>query len=117
MTSYSVQPRDWIFVKGYELLATDALKTTSERVIQKLAETAGDLIGNTIADKITKVSRTSSKNSSEVVTNAAENIGFDKEIPKEIYMHISRRKAKHYWWFNTISKNNKFTIQYTNSTI
>ena len=35
--------------------ATDALKTTSKIVIQKTAESTGDLIGNKIADRITKV--------------------------------------------------------------
>ena len=34
--------------------ATDALKTSSKRTIQKTAE-AGDLIGNSIAGRITKV--------------------------------------------------------------
>ena len=34
--------------------ATDALKTASKRAIQKTAEAASDLIGNKIADKITK---------------------------------------------------------------
>ena len=37
--------------------ATDALKTTSNRVIPKTAETTGDLIGNKIAEKFTKVSK------------------------------------------------------------
>ena len=37
----------------------DALKTASKRVILKRAEATGDLIGNKIADKITRVSRTS----------------------------------------------------------
>ena len=32
---------------------TDARRTASKRVIQKIAEAAGDLIGNKIADKIT----------------------------------------------------------------
>ena len=36
---------------------TDAIKTASKRAIQKTAETAGDLIGNKIADKITSVSK------------------------------------------------------------
>ena len=35
--------------------ATDALKTTSKRVIEKTAEATDDLIGNKIAHKITKV--------------------------------------------------------------
>ena len=79
--------------------ATDALKTASKRVIQKTAETAGDLIGNKIADavgkssdgKITKVSRNSQQNNSEAFTN--EN---DKEIPKEryIYIYIQKKDKK-----------------------
>ena len=36
--------------------ATGALKTTSKIPIQKTAEATGDLIGNKIADKVTKVS-------------------------------------------------------------
>ena len=35
--------------------ATDALKTSSKRVIQKTAEATADLIGNKIANRITKV--------------------------------------------------------------
>ena len=37
--------------------ATDALNTTSKRVIQKTVETTGDLIDKKIADIITKVSK------------------------------------------------------------
>ena len=45
--------------------ATDALKTTSQRVIQKTVEATGDLIGNKISDKVTRVSKSSQKNNSE----------------------------------------------------
>ena len=38
---------------------TDALKTASKRAIQKKAEITCDLIGNKIADKITRGSKTS----------------------------------------------------------
>ena len=65
--------------------ATDALKSSSKRIIQKTAEVTVDLIDNKIADRITKVSKKSQQNISETVTN--EN---DKQIPKERY--ISRRK-------------------------
>ena len=41
--------------------ATDAIKTASKRGIQKTAEATGDLIGNKIVDKITSVSRKSTK--------------------------------------------------------
>ena len=58
--------------------ATDALKTNSQRVILKAAEATGGLIGNKIADRITKVSKISQQNHLETVTN--EN---DKEITKE----------------------------------
>ena len=92
MTRYSVQPKDIIFVKGYEFVSfaknmgesigknisknlsgkysqklldhakqstTGALKTTSQRVIQITAEANDDLIGNKIAYKVTKISKTS----------------------------------------------------------
>ena len=42
--------------------ATDALKTASKRASQKKAEATVDLIGNKIADKITRVSKTSPNN-------------------------------------------------------
>ena len=43
---------------------TGALKSASKRAIQKTAETTNDLIGNKLADKITK---RSPQNSSETV--------------------------------------------------
>ena len=79
---YSIEPRDRIYVKGYEFLsfaknigkglsnkysqkffdsakksAIDAIKTASKRAIQETAEATGDLIGNKIADKIASVSK------------------------------------------------------------
>ena len=112
MTRYSVQRRDRIFVKGYGFLtfarnmdknisknlsskygqklldhakqpATDALKTASKREIQKIAEATGDLIGNEIADKITRVSKTSPQNNSE--TN-------EEKILRERYLQKKDRK-------------------------
>ena len=47
----------------------------------KTAEATGDLIGNKIANRITKVSKHSQQNNSETVTN--EN---DKKILKERYV-------------------------------
>ena len=70
---YSVEPRDGFlsFAKnksknlsnkhGQKLIdsdkkfTTNAIKTTTKRAIQKIAEATGDLIGNKIADKITSV--------------------------------------------------------------
>ena len=37
--------------------ATDAIKTQSQRAIQKTAEATGDLVGNKITDKITSISK------------------------------------------------------------
>ena len=60
--------------------ATDAIKTSSKRAIQKTAEATGDLIGNKIADKITSASK---KSQNEV----------NNEIPKERYISpIERQK-------------------------
>ena len=53
------------------------MKTVSKRAIQKTAEATDDLIGNKIADSITKVSKTSPQNNSE--TN-------EKHIVKNIYL-------------------------------
>ena len=39
----------------------DVAKTASKRVVQKTAEAKGDLIGSKIADKITSVGETKSK--------------------------------------------------------
>ena len=47
---------------------TDAIKTSSKRVIQKIAEGTGGLISNKIANRITKVSK-HSQNNSEAITN------------------------------------------------
>ena len=52
--------------------ATDALKTTSKRAIQETAEATCDLIGNKIADKITRVSKASPKNN--LKTNEEETL-------------------------------------------
>ena len=106
MTRYSVQPKDQIFVKCYEFLSfaikmgknlsgkydqelldhakqsvTDAIRTSSKRVIQKTAEGTGDFIGNEIDNRVTKVSKNSKQNNSKTVTN-----DHDKEISKERYI-------------------------------
>ena len=67
--------------------ATDAIKTSSKRVIWKTAEATGDLTGNKIANKITKLLKNSQQNNSETVKNE-----HDKEIPKEIYLSPEERQ-------------------------
>ena len=63
------------------------LKTSSKRVIQITAEATGDLTGNEIANKITKLSKKSQQNNSETATNE-----HDKEIPKEKYVSPEERQ-------------------------
>ena len=66
---------------------TDILKTTSKKAIQKAEEATGDLIGNKIANRITKVSKRSQQNNSGLVTNE-----HNKEIPKKRYIHPKERQ-------------------------
>ena len=72
--------------------ATDVFKIPSKRAIQKTAEITGYMIGNKIDDKITKFQRNSPWNSSGTVTNGTENIGLDKETPKERYISSEKRQ-------------------------
>ena len=61
--------------------ATDVLKNASKRAIQKKSAANGNLIGNKVANKVTKVSRGSPQNDSETVTSE-----HDKQIPEERYI-------------------------------
>ena len=106
---YSVEPRHQIYVKGYGFLsfaknigrrlsnkysqthldsaknsATDAIKTASNRIIQKTAKETCDLISNKIADKITKVSKTSKNNLGAVKS--------EEDIPEERYLSQENRQ-------------------------
>ena len=59
------------------------IKLLQKEQFKKKAKANGYLIGNKIADKITKVSRTPLHNSSETITNETENTGPYSEIPKK----------------------------------
>ena len=72
--------------------ATEALKTASKIAIQKTAEATGVLSGNKIANKITKVSRSSPQNTLETVELQTENIGFVWEKPEERYISPEKRQ-------------------------
>ena len=65
----------------------DALKNSSKRVIRRIAETNGNSIGNSIANRITRVSKISQRNNLEIVTNE-----HDKEIPKNRYRFPEQRQ-------------------------
>ena len=64
--------------------ATDAFKIASKRAIQKTAETTGALVGITIANKITSISK---KPTTEPHSNVVS-----KEIPKERYISPQERQ-------------------------
>ena len=59
------------------------LKLLKKEQFKKTAESTGDLIGSKIANKIARVPKTSSHNSSETVTNDTENTEHHKEIPEQ----------------------------------
>ena len=67
--------KNWSFKYSQKLLghakqfAIHVLKTTSKIVIQKTADETGDLSFNTIADRITRVSKNSQQNNSQTVRN------------------------------------------------
>ena len=105
---YSIEPKNRIYVKDYRFLSfpknryslsnkysqklldsakkfgatkvvTNAIKTASKRAIHQTAEATGDLINNKIADKITSVSKKSSRNNLDETKN-------EIEISKERYI-------------------------------
>ena len=110
---YSLEPRERIYVKGYGFMSfaknrgknlsnkysqkiidtakkseTDAIKTVSQRAIQKTAEATGDLVGNKIADKITSISKKSTKNLSAIDEDTK------LSTRKKKYIYISPEKRQ-----------------------
>ena len=65
-------------IDNAERSATNAFRTSSKRVIQKTAEANGGLIGNKIANRITKVSKNSQQNNLKTIKKQQE-----KEILKK----------------------------------
>ena len=61
-----------------------------------MTEATGDLIGNKIAGKIKKVSKTTPQNNSETVESEPENTQFDRKISKERYVLPNDRKIENY---------------------
>ena len=66
---------------------TDAFETVSKGAIKETAEATGDFLRNKIANRITKILKSSQQNNSVTVT-----IGHGKEIPKEIYISPEERQ-------------------------
>ena len=117
---YSIEPRDRIYVKGYEFLPfaknmgkklsntydqklldsakksiTDAIKTASEIAVQITAEATGDLIGNKIADQITSVSKKFNANietEAGVASPKDVNKVSPNDVPKKRYIFPEERQ-------------------------
>ena len=117
---YSVQPKDRIFVKSYGVLSfawrmgknvgkianknlnsknsgkpfdhAVCFRCTSKWMIKNTAEATGDLTENKIADKITRVTQTSTKNNWK--TN--EDIFLPPELRHKI-INDQRLKEENYW--------------------
>ena len=66
--------------------AIDAIKTASKRAIQKTAEATDDLVGNKIADKITSVSKKSTKKLPTVDEDA------ELTTPQKRYISLEERQ-------------------------
>ena len=78
------------------------LKLLQKIAIQKTAEATRDLIGTKIADKTTRVSKTSPHNNSE--TNKEEILReryISPELRKKIINDL-RLKEENYWWYMII---------------
>ena len=109
---YSIEPRDKIYVKGYEFLSfaknmgknlsnkqgqklldsakkstPDAIKTASKRAIQT-AEATADFIGNKIADEITNASEKSVKE----LPNDETEVDVERATPKKGYISLEERQ-------------------------
>ena len=108
----STEPKDKIYIKGYEFVSfaknmdthlsnkcgqklldsakistTYAIKTSSKRAIQKIAEATGDLIGNTSASKSSKELHPAKLRSKHSKNDDANN---EIEVPKERYISLER---------------------------
>ena len=69
--------------------ATEALKTSSKRVIQKTREATGDLIGNKIANKITKIFK---KTYNKIIQKQYQMNMIKKYLKKDMYLQKKDNK-------------------------
>ena len=123
--TYSIEPRDRVYVKGYECLSfaknvdknlsnkygqklldsakkstTDTIKTASKRATKKATEAMVDLIGNKIVDKITSVP---TKKSAELFSTQNDDANSEieacrdspKDIPKKRYISPKKKAANY----------------------
>ena len=77
--------------------ATDTLKTSSKRVIQKTVEATSDLVGNKITNKITKISKTSQFHN-RIVQKQLQMRMIKKYLKKDINFQKKDRKLLMIYW-------------------
>ena len=95
-----------------KLLDLVELKSASKRSSWKTAEATRYLIGNEIANKITKISKTSPQNPSEIVESETKIANKRYVSPEKIQKNIDDLRL--IWWNNNgISKSKKLVRQYT----
>ena len=75
---YSIEPRERRYVKGYGFMSFARNVNDGKKILKETAKATGDLIGNKIADKITKKPH----NKDEVING----------IPKERYISPKERQ-------------------------
>ena len=75
-----------IFLIMLNNLLQKHLKLRQKKVIQKTAETTGDLIGNKIAKRITKISKSSPQKIQKQINM------IKKYLKKDIYLQMEDRK-------------------------
>ena len=110
---YSIEPRKRVYVKGYGFMsfarsmsnkygkklldtakksATDAIKTTSKKAIQKTAEATADLVGNKIADKITSISKKNPDNNNNNNDDDDDDDDVELTAPQNRYISPEERQ-------------------------
>ena len=77
--------------------AADPLKIAWKRVIQKIAKATGDLIGNKVADRTTKVLKTSPKNTSETSKEEILSKRYVSPALRHKIIDDLRLKEENYW--------------------
>ena len=92
-----------------KISATDALKTASKSVIQKIAEATGRLVGNKTTEKIANATSNSTREDpskstvpAQIDETSTQSIG----IPKERYIIINICSE------NGVSENHKYAVQH-----
>ena len=75
-------------LKNLQQIPLKLLQKQSFKKKKKKAEATGALIGNKVPNKITRVSKDSQQNSSEIVTNE-----YDKKIRKDRYVSQEKRQG------------------------